>query len=425
MWLNDRPWMLPATWLQELTAIVPSGPRDRIDRKLQASGRLDFSPVVTIDDGVAIVVVDGVLTRRPEFFQAYFDGVSTELLAAKIEELAADRSVDSILLRIDSPGGEASGMPEVAAAIADAAKAKQIVSVADRLCASGAYYLASQTSKIYAGGADARVGSIGTLLVAYDWSERFATEGIKPIVIATGQYKGMGAPGTEFTDAHLQYLQGLVDETQTLFASAVQSGRKLSAEQVAEVADGRVFTPAQAKAAGLIDGTKSFGDVLAELKSKSSSKGEHGMTQSDNTIQPATFEDLMLLPGVSESFVCEQLKAKQTLDQATSTHMEMLVAKIDENAAASQATIADLQKQVADLTARLDVVAKGGGGVDNKEVTETPGGTIEVTGDPVAEWRDKVTECAAKCGGNRARGAAMAAKQFPAMREAAQLAGAR
>lgn len=425
---TEHVWMLHPEWAaklsspeiaHELAAVTPGGPRDKIARRYEKQGMLDFSPDVTIDEGVAVVRVDGTLTRRPEFWQAFYDGISSEMLANKIEELAVDDSVDAIVLRIDSPGGEASGLPEVADAVYEAAKIKPVVSVADRMAASGAYYIASQSTKLYAGGKDADVGSIGTLLVAYDYSQMFANAGIKPLVFRTGPYKGTGTPGLEFTEEQQAYLQARVDETQKHFVEAVKRGRGLTGDQLAAAADGRVFRPAEAARLGLIDGVKSFADVLAEVKSQfvSGRKRQKGNAMSNETpkLGPADFASLKsCIPGATAEFIVEALGNAWTLDQAQSTWMERQAKRI-----------VDLEKQAADAEGRAKVAQAPASGVAAEEVVEPGKATSDTFENPVQSWFEKVTECAKECGGDRIRGFRMATRRYPDLQKAAKEAGNR
>ena len=426
---TEHVWMLHPEWAsklsspeaaKELAAVTPGGPREKFARRYEKLGTVDFRPDVTIDDGVAIVRVDGTLTRRPEFWQAFFDGLSSEALAFEIERLAVDDSVDAIALRIDSPGGEASGMPEVADAIYEAAKIKPVVAVADRMAASGAYYIASQATKVYAGGRDADVGSIGTLLVAYDYSQFFEKAGIKPVVFATGPFKATGALGTEFTDDQKAYLQSRVDETQKHFVEAVKRGRGLTGDQLAAATDGRVFRPTEAMRLGLIDGVKSFADVLSELKSEygNSRKKPRSKSMSNETegLGPADFAALKsCIPGATADFIVEALSNAWTLDQAQSTWMERQNARITE--------LQQLAEQ-ADERAKV-AAASPAPGVSVESVTESTQPSVESVENPVQSWFEKVTECSKECSGDRIRGFRMAARRYPDLQKAAKEAGNR
>lgn len=390
----QSPWMILPDKLANLT---PMGPRDRIAKKMSAEGRLDFSPPVSVVNGIATVEVTGTLTRRPDFWQAYFDGVSSELLAEKIESLAADESVDAIVLRIDSPGGEAAGMSEVAKSIKAAGQLKPIVSVVNELCASGAYYIASQTSAIYAGSETAVVGSIGTLMVLFDTSQLFKMAGVEAVVLATGQYKGTGAPGTPITDEQKAYLQGLVDDTQRLFAAAVQGGRGLTDKQINAVADGRVFHATDALKLKLIDGIQTYDQTITGLHSQLNKP----KTGAKKMSQAATFVELKTcLPGASTDFLCEAQEKGWSLDQAQSTYMERQAARI-----------AELEKENKSKDAAQAAAPVG---INAGAVVE-PISAVEPAGNAQEQW-DEAINAEVKAGRTRQQAVINVSRKQPALR---------
>jgi len=143
------------------------------------------------------------------------------------------------------------------------------VAQVDGMAASAAYYVASQTEAIYAHRMD-MVGSIGTIMMMYDWHEFYEKEGIEAVPIATGKYKAAGAEGTEITEAQRADFQRIVDAYYKDFLSMVSRGRGMTATQVKELADGRVFMPGESIANGLIDGIQTFEQTLAAVTPKSS-----------------------------------------------------------------------------------------------------------------------------------------------------------
>jgi len=411
MSLTETAWMMHPAWCDLVVSTIPSGPRERIARKYERLGALDFSPEVTVEEGVAVVRVDGALTRRPTFWQAIFDGLSSESLAASIEDLAVRDDVGAIVLRVDSPGGEASGMPEVAEAVRQAAAIKPVIAVADRMIASGAYYLASQATAVYAAGRDALVGSIGTVLLAYDYSEAFEQMGIKPVILSTGPFKATGAMGTELTDEQRDYLQGLVDETQQQFAAAVQAGRGLTDEQLKTATDGRIFMPPEAERLGLIDGVKSFAEVLEETTAKfgrANRNGGNGMSQETT---PATYQELKAaFPNATPEFLCECQEDQLTVVDATARRISVL----EENNASLAEENQGLREQVQELQERNLVPLVGVNADLGEEISEPVD-----PADAQARWRTEVDRHTQLCGGDRMRGFRAAYKAHP---ELAQLA---
>src|SRR5699024_4511213 len=127
-------------------------------------------------------------------------------IRAAVQSAMADDAVDNIVLVIDSPGGSTAALSDLGDTIAWAREHKTIISQVDTMAASAAYYVAAQTSKIYAGRMDL-VGSIGVRMTLYDYSKAFGDAGIKAIPIDTGEFKSAGEIGTEITEAQIAEFQ--------------------------------------------------------------------------------------------------------------------------------------------------------------------------------------------------------------------------
>lgn len=234
----------------DLQAVVKPGPR---------SGR------------VAIVPIQGAITRRESFWSMFFGGAAVETLTAQLRTLAQDSTVGTVILSIDSPGGTVSGLPELAAEVRKLRDSKRVVAVADSLMASAAYWIGSQADEIVAS-PEALVGSIGVFTLHEDWSAALEQMGVKTTYIAAGKYKVEGNPTEPLSDEARQHLQGLVDSAYNLFVADVAAGRGVTAAQVkADYGQGRVLSASEAKAAGLIDRVATFDETvkrLAGLKSE-------------------------------------------------------------------------------------------------------------------------------------------------------------
>jgi signal peptide peptidase SppA len=210
---------------------------------------------------VAVIKILGTLMKS----QSSFGGTSTVQLRRDIRQAAADPNVSGILLAIDSPGGTVAGTADLAADVRAARKQKPVWAHIDDLGASAAYWVASQTDAIYANSPTALVGSIGTLMTVYDVSVAAEREGVKALVFATGPLKGAGAPGSVVTDEQRAYFQGLVDDAQTAFDSAVRGGRGMNATQLTAVRTGAVFPASKAVDLKLIDGIRSLEKTVEAL----------------------------------------------------------------------------------------------------------------------------------------------------------------
>jgi signal peptide peptidase SppA len=232
--------------------------------QVQGLGIIESTPYEIVGT-TAVINLDGVLQKYADFFTMLGFGTSMAFVVDQIQRAVADDDVESILLRVDSPGGTVAGTSDLAEAVAAAAKVKTLYAYAEDCCASAAYWVGSQASKLYCN-STAMVGSIGTYMLIEDFSKLANTAGITVHVIRAGEFKGSGAVGTEITSEQLAEFQRTVDELNAHFLEGVATGRKLSRERVKELADGRVHIGAAAKSLGLVDGVRSFAQALEELQ---------------------------------------------------------------------------------------------------------------------------------------------------------------
>jgi signal peptide peptidase SppA len=173
-----------------------------------------------------------------------------------------DPSIKTIILDFDSPGGEAAGAPELAALVRAASEQKTVIAFTDATMGSAAYYFGSQASEIVCT-PSAALGSIGCYVAFMDQSVAADLKGLKMEVIKSGDFKGIGLPGTSLTNEQRNYLQEQVDNNAAMFRSTVQAARPAVAD---EAMQGQVFVGQKAVAAGMADAlVNNFDDLLSLL----------------------------------------------------------------------------------------------------------------------------------------------------------------
>lgn len=221
-------------------------------------------------DGVAIIQITGFLQKHVDFFSALFGAVSIGDIVAQVAAAGQDGSVNSTLLVVDSPGGTAAGLTDLADAIFDHRKIKPIAAYISDMAASGGYYAASQADRIVVD-RDGLVGSIGTFIVLPDLSAAAAAEGVTVHVIKSGPFKGVDVPGTPVTADVLDDLQRLVTDMAAVFIADVARGRgdRLPLSKVQTLADGRVHVGQHAVDLGLADEVGTLQKTLDLLRAGS------------------------------------------------------------------------------------------------------------------------------------------------------------
>ncbi len=216
---------------------------------------------------IAVVDIDGVIT-------------SADTIVDQLRKFNQDGSIKAIILHIDSPGGAAAPSQEIyheVRRIRDEKK-KPIVASIESVGASGAYYIASGATKIYANDASV-VGSIGVIMEWTNYGNLMQWAKLKPEVINAGALKDAGDPTRPMTPQEKAYFQGLVDNMYGQFISDVASGRHLPANQIRSLATGQVWTGEQALPLHLIDAAGGFRDALLATAKSVGISGEPSMVK--------------------------------------------------------------------------------------------------------------------------------------------------
>ena len=216
------------------------------------------------EGSTAIISMKGPMIKDAGIW-SYFGFAGSRDTAQALESAAADKDIESILWVVDSPGGSVDGLIELADTVKAVNAVKPITVQVDGMMASAAVYVTAGASRIYAGRRDL-VGSIGTRMMLYDFSEMFKSEGIKAIPIDTGEHKSAGAMGTEITEEQQAEFQRIVDGYFADFKEQLVSGRGLTDETFDKLADGRVFfANEEPMEYGLIDGIQSIQQTINQM----------------------------------------------------------------------------------------------------------------------------------------------------------------
>ncbi len=256
---------------------------DGVER--DANGRaIAGLPYKRTSDGVAIITVTGSLINRGAWVGSSSGETSYEGIKFQVASAANDPKVRSIMLDIESPGGEAVGAFEAADAIRAAAKAKPVTAVVNGMAASAAYALASAANKIVTT-PTGMSGSIGVVMMHADYSRFLDAEGVTPTLIFAGAHKVDGNPFEPLSDAVRADLQAEVDNFYSLFVKGVAAGRKGLSPAAIRDTEARTFLGKEAVDRGLADSVGTFESALADISrglARTTSIGTKGVKM-DNT----------------------------------------------------------------------------------------------------------------------------------------------
>ncbi len=232
-------------------------------------------------DRIAVVEVEGVI-------------IEPRTVSEHLKKYGDDDSVKAIILHINTPGGGVAASQEIHDAVKRARKKKRVVAAIETVGASGGYYIAAATDKVFADPGSV-VGSIGVIAQYFNYGELVRWMKLKDITLKTGEFKDTGNPTRDLTPAEREYLQKLMDDMHGQFVRAVSEGRKMKEEEVKALADGRVWTGQQALPLKLVD---QLGDFRAAVEDTAKSVGIEGEpvlvrpTQERRTLLDLLFSDV-------------------------------------------------------------------------------------------------------------------------------------
>ena len=178
---------------------------------------------------------------------------NSQLIIKQIKKFREDGSIRGIILRIDSPGGAVGPSQEIYDEVIKTRNDKKTIYASlGTLAASGGYYIASATNRIFSN-PGTLTGSIGVIMAFSNAKGLMDKIGLKPEVIKAGKYKDVGSPARAMTEKEKKLLQNVASDVHQQFIEAVAKGRNLSILEVSKIADGRILTGRQAHSMNLVD----------------------------------------------------------------------------------------------------------------------------------------------------------------------------
>ncbi|MCD9027338.1 signal peptide peptidase SppA [Luteimonas sp. BDR2-5] len=200
-------------------------------------------------DTVAVVVAEGGITggQQPP------GTIGGESTSALLREAREDKHVKSVVLRVDSGGGEVFASEQIRREV-DALKAagKPVVVSMGDVAASGGYWISMNADRIYAD-ASTITGSIGIFALVPTFPRTLEKFGIRTDGVGTTRFAGAFDLSRELDPEVGQVIQSVIDRGYQNFIGKVGDARGRSAEQIDGVARGRVWSGTQALERGLVD----------------------------------------------------------------------------------------------------------------------------------------------------------------------------
>ena len=358
--LSRQPWLITTDAMQGMVAQAVAFFDARI--QLPDASR---NALLSVSDGIGIIDLHGPLMRQPDLISSLlFGATDMNEVTDAIQEAVQRDDVQSILIDINSPGGTVNGTPELAQAVADAAKLKTTYAFSAGQMCSAAYWIASQCDAIYAT-PSARVGSIGVMLPFIDSTEKFRSEGLKVEVFAAGKFKGMATPGVPLSEEQRALIQSDIEEIAAEFKTAVLArGRKIPDSAM----EGQSFSARNAQRFNMAGMVKSRDEVLSRLRSMNTARVD---TPSRTSTPMKTAEEQLSEALTRIQTLEADAKAREGLMAEASTQVETfkatLLSKEQEHQALLQQACTErdtLKGQLVAVQAEVERFTKRSGELD-------------------------------------------------------------
>ena len=206
---------------------------------------------------IAVIYLDGEIIDGDGYEQ-----IAGNRFAKIIADVRNDSSVKAAVIRVNSPGGSVLAAEKILAEIELLQKNIPVVASFGDYAASGGYWISAGCNKIYSD-ATTLTGSIGVFSMIPDFSKTIENKlHVNIVNVNSNKHSDMYGMMRPLDNAEIKYMQNSVEKIYDRFTSIVADGRDLSIEQVEKIAQGRVWTGAQALEIGLVDEIGTIEDAI-------------------------------------------------------------------------------------------------------------------------------------------------------------------
>jgi len=234
------------------------------DKEYHKIGILDYAENVastaktyTTKDKIAIIYAQGEIGSG----EGDVNEIGEGSMRRSLREARLDDHIKAVVLRIDSPGGNALTSDLIWREIENTKKVKPVIVSMGNLAASGGYYIACNATKIFAEN-NTITGSIGVFGLLPNFTQLTSKMGINSEQVSTNTNAADYSIFKPLTENYKAFAQEGVEKIYSTFVSRVAAGRRMTFAQVDAIGQGRVWSGADALKIGLVDAIGGMDDAL-------------------------------------------------------------------------------------------------------------------------------------------------------------------
>ena len=220
-------------------------------------------------DTVAILHANGPIVSGSSFdpFTGMRSYLGSDTFISQVNRLRRDDDVAGVILRVDSPGGDAIASDQMLRAVRRLAEEKPVVVSMSNVAASGGYYIAAAPQVPIIAYPGTQTGSIGVFTMMLNLRQMYDKLGITKEVLTRGRFAAIDSDYKPMSAPEREKLRAYVDAIYNTFLSRVAEARDEDVEAIHELAQGRVWIGSQAVENGLVDELGGFRAAVAAIKS--------------------------------------------------------------------------------------------------------------------------------------------------------------
>lgn len=180
------------------------------------------------------------------------DNINSQKTISDLKRLREDENVKAVVLRVNSPGGSAYGSEQIWHEVRLLKQQKPVIASMGDYAASGGYYISCAADSIIAQ-ATTLTGSIGIFGIIPNLNGLADKIGVNFDIVKTNRFSDFAFPTRQMTDEEKNIMQMNINQGYRLFIQRCAEGRGMAPEAIEKVAEGRVWTGAEAQKLGLVD----------------------------------------------------------------------------------------------------------------------------------------------------------------------------
>lgn len=218
-----------------------------------------------VQEGLAIITVQGGTWSQSNRLTRYYGIPTYDDIRERIIQAVDDPEVKRVMLNIDSPGGRADGVKALSRFIDMTNKVKPIHTYTQGMMASAALWYGTASREVMAD-EDAKVGSLGAIMIHFEYTEAMKREGVKATVFRTAPLKALGQPYEKLTEQAERHIRKEMQTLHDKFVNGIALNKGLPVATVStQIATGETFDAPRAKDLGLVDRIVSLDEAIARL----------------------------------------------------------------------------------------------------------------------------------------------------------------